>query len=634
MMDFNASYGPLSEEGLADRRAVRRWLEDLQDDACGATTLQSALGMFHFFGELFDMEQKVSTCGPLKKMAKDWLSNTSKEPNRAKAFQVRLLYWLEKMALNITRLKADRALCGRIRISANASIRNDDMKKTPIARCEWILFDSGEVRALRTRAAETKTAPRHWICSCKGVTPETDGWLESTMQLLEESHGETLLTDDHFGKQSLPDRSGWEKIPTDGSSDASHLRYLMSTENEYFMGKVGFDRDEIQKTRVHGAKATMVTLGMHKEASDVAVRHQGGWRGKSEQTMPDTYLRESQLLALKLQERCLDAVRAGDHLIDLPSRPVFGVDTASKEVSLAMQGQSPSKMSGSTDDALAKSKDKLTVAKPRIWYRENSDDECGSEELDQAESAEEASDEDRCQEEVPSEESDVPEEPRFVGSFLWTQSSGKYHAAVELDSEDTVSAQKVAIVTSSSDIDRRVRTVWRAECNRGVSNVCLWAACNGPPVGNDSSACGICFPASKTYANICDQICGAAGPDGSCCRERCKGSMCLGSNFAGHACSFHLTLEGRVASVSGGIPSSQWTEEVTTAGAAGLETPTGIGAKANETGSGSSPSEERPVHSAEESEAGAKDPGDRFTQVVSSGSASDEDDEDDVDLFT
>ena len=300
-----------SGEGVLDRRAVKRWFDDLKDAASGAGTLQAALGMFYAFGELLEFDQEISSCKPLRKIADDWKINKAKEPLRAQAYSPRLIGWLERMVNNEALPVADRALCGRMRVSVGASIRNDDMKRTPIGRCEWILSPEGKKRALRTRAAETKTFPRHWTCSCLSASGKEEGWLETTMNLLEEAHGPTLLTDDHFGKLSNQSRTGWERTPPDGSSDAAHLRFLMRKETAFFDGAAGFTLEETRATRVHGAKPTMVSIGMHLGISEIAVRHQGGWKGKSESTMPDTYLRESQILALELQEKCLLHLRKG-----------------------------------------------------------------------------------------------------------------------------------------------------------------------------------------------------------------------------------------------------------------------------------------------------------------------------------
>ena len=66
-----------------------------------------------------------------------------------------------------------------------------------------------------------------------------------------------------------------------------------------------FLEEEILNVRLHRAKCTLPTLAQHEgfdvDASRRALRAQGGWKGKQEDLMPDSYLRSKQLLAFKLQ---------------------------------------------------------------------------------------------------------------------------------------------------------------------------------------------------------------------------------------------------------------------------------------------------------------------------------------------
>jgi hypothetical protein len=93
--------------------------------------------------------------------------------------------------------KPDQLICGRIRLSAQASIRNDDLRRTPSGRIEWVYDpfegEHREYRGILTRAQHTKTLPRHWACSRLGVTEQGDGWLEATVGLLAMAHGDGSL---------------------------------------------------------------------------------------------------------------------------------------------------------------------------------------------------------------------------------------------------------------------------------------------------------------------------------------------------------------------------------------------------------------------------------------------------------
>ncbi len=63
----------------------------------------------------------------------------SVETQRAKGYSKKFLSWLELMVLgSMGFTKPDQLVCGRIRLSAQASIRNDDLRRTPSGRIEWV----------------------------------------------------------------------------------------------------------------------------------------------------------------------------------------------------------------------------------------------------------------------------------------------------------------------------------------------------------------------------------------------------------------------------------------------------------------------------------------------------------------
>ena len=73
---------------------------------------------------------------------------------------------------------------------------------------------------------------------------------------------------------------------------------------------VGLDGGELENLRYHGAKASMTSIMQHLNLKKREVRFQGSWREKGE-SMPDTYLRESQTMVLLAQEKCLEYLRGG-----------------------------------------------------------------------------------------------------------------------------------------------------------------------------------------------------------------------------------------------------------------------------------------------------------------------------------
>ena len=88
-------------------------------------------------------------------------------------------------------------------MATGGSLRHDDLRNTPVGRFEIILPDDRSFRAISTRSAETKTVPRHFVCSSLGVSDERDGWLEATLDLLREQHGDQhAVRGSHEGKRS------------------------------------------------------------------------------------------------------------------------------------------------------------------------------------------------------------------------------------------------------------------------------------------------------------------------------------------------------------------------------------------------------------------------------------------------
>ena len=164
-----------------------------------------------------------------------------------------------------------------------------------------------EVIGLRSRALRGKTGPRLWVASLRGACAENDNWLPTLLSLVLESHGATWHSDDHFGK--LPSGSEFLKTPSRLEKDVelvkSALGKLLSEEVN-----VGLTAEGVEVLRWHGAKASLSSLMQHLNLPKRVVRWQGNWSSQTE-TMPDTYLRESQVLILSCQEKCLEYLRQG-----------------------------------------------------------------------------------------------------------------------------------------------------------------------------------------------------------------------------------------------------------------------------------------------------------------------------------
>ena len=76
---------------------------------------------------------------------------------------------------------------------------------------------------------------------------------------------------------------------------------------------VPLPKEGVEKLRWHGCKATMPTFMSHFNIRGKVIRYQGAWAKKAD-TMPDTYLREAQVIVLKGQIETLERIRAGESI--------------------------------------------------------------------------------------------------------------------------------------------------------------------------------------------------------------------------------------------------------------------------------------------------------------------------------
>ena len=83
-----------------------------------------------------------------------------------------------------------------------------------------------------------------------------------------------------------------------------------------------FSPQEVIEFRCHGSKATLTSLATHLEIDRRWIRHQGAWKGDREDLMPDNYLRDTQRLSLRLQEKCMAHLREGGDMMELQTCPV------------------------------------------------------------------------------------------------------------------------------------------------------------------------------------------------------------------------------------------------------------------------------------------------------------------------
>ena len=103
---------------------------------------------------------------------------------------------------------------------------------------------------------------------------------------------------------------GFNLKPATIEADAIIIRQLMVSEHNRGVN-IPLQLEVAKRLRWHGAKATMPTFMTHFGVKSKTVRHTGAW-AKAADTMPDVYLRESQLLVLKAQIEVLTRLRRGE----------------------------------------------------------------------------------------------------------------------------------------------------------------------------------------------------------------------------------------------------------------------------------------------------------------------------------
>jgi len=517
---------------------VADWIKDLIDHKVGRYTPVAAMACLEYMAELLEFdysgEKKV-----LRNKVNEYEELHHKVVKRAAPYSIKFLHWLESMVLNPDLADSDRLVCGRWRIMVQASVRFDDMKRTPVGQCLWVVDKDGNKRALWARATQTKTFPREWICSVGAVSECNVGWLEVTVKLLRQAHGKQFKTDDHFGKRALPDRSGWDTGPPEGQSDTCHIRYLMLAANRRFdpsdeMPEKYFEEETITETRHHGAKSTFTSCAQylqHKGSTDVsraAVRNQGGWKAQGEDAMPDTYLRSKQTLALELQEKCLEYICTNGALVydSMLQAVECDKDEPEYEEEELMEEVPPIPPSavvakeGQEEDAEQK---ETHVASP-VPLAEGEEDMAASSD----------SDSDISRSVECSEPSYIPEpEVDRVQCFLCHVKTFTYHRQNEKDPAQSA-------------------------CNRARDNLIAKDAWDFEQwrESRTSRACGICFPVdAQTLEEPCEHVCGRIEPEGSCAL-RCTEIHNL--NLVAHDCQSHTfpsVKEAKKAKLSAEIKS-------------------------------------------------------------------------------
>ena len=194
----------------------------------------------------------------------------------------------------------------------------------------------------------------------------------------------------------------------------------------------------------------------------------GGWRGKHKDSMPDVYLRESQLLALGVQERCFQFLRRGGDTV-----------SASKAVSLAECTVPPSSVA------------RLTWTEQKIWW--SPAQPCREDLSSDSDTCTIESDQD-IQEDWESFLGDEYQDSCVVESLALTRRSGKYHWVLP---EDPFQEWAETQEPGEAEVPSRVPLRRSHRSRLHVVNACRWPS-SGTPLSLSSQeqkhATGVSHP--------------------------------------------------------------------------------------------------------------------------------------------
>lgn len=311
------------KKDILEKETVWKYLFSLVQEGRGKRTPASFLHAVQFFGNAFGYSSNSFKCMRCKKLA-DSHAKADKPRNQAPMFNVRTMEFLEHAVTNPRLAKGLRVTAGKLRLCIQASLRWDDLQRTPFSNVEWVRR-KGEnaIVGLRSKFGDSKTGPRPWIASYLGASEEGDDWLPVFLNLLMEVHGEGWRLHDHMGKSFTPDGSIATTSVADFDQDVQFLRWMLSSAVEEKID-LGMTLNQAKSSRWHGAKSTLTSVMMHLEIGERAVRFAGNWK-ECKESMSDTYLRESQLLVLSAQEKALHFLRNGGDVGGLEGVPLsFG----------------------------------------------------------------------------------------------------------------------------------------------------------------------------------------------------------------------------------------------------------------------------------------------------------------------
>ena len=306
--------GEKDPPSIISKENILKFLEYNIENECGFRTPKAILYAVEFFSVIFGFEEPGSRWPRCRKIADDY-SRKAPERNPADFLEIPLLDYLERAVLDTSRSLAERVTCGKWRLCVQASIRHDDLSHTPLARTEWCRLNGGtSILGLRALAPTTKTGPRPWVASYLGVHPANDRWLSTFIELVLSVQGTTWKDRSFFVPGFLQDDlvSG---MPSSITTDITIVKRMLLHDLE--VGRpIPIGKEKVEQLRWHGCKASMPTYMTHFGVRGKVIRYQGNWAKRAD-SMPDTYLREAQVIVIKGQIEVLEKIRAGESISSL-----------------------------------------------------------------------------------------------------------------------------------------------------------------------------------------------------------------------------------------------------------------------------------------------------------------------------
>ena len=215
-----------------------KFLHSLVEREVGRLAPKSAIYALEFFAEGLGFDNEACSWVCCRRLGSAHAVAT-KPTNHAATLPIPLLSYLEEAVLDENAPKPVRVFLGRLRLCVQASLRWDDLVRTPAGSLEWIRR-KGEtgVVGLRSKAALSKTGVRPWVASYLGTRAEHDHWLFVWVELLLECHGPAWESHDHVGKSYDSELLHFRQEVPESGQDLAACRslFLKQLENEREIG--------------------------------------------------------------------------------------------------------------------------------------------------------------------------------------------------------------------------------------------------------------------------------------------------------------------------------------------------------------------------------------------------------------